>query len=164
MLRPRITPCLLVHQAGLEKTTGFKAHKYVGDPINAVKIFNEKEADELIVLDIDATVNNAEPNYQMIADLAAGTSSRPGRKSEGFMETFRGGDSERVYPLDYALTATKTSRPTRETDRKAIARRSGPRRGTLTSSSGRAGGVRRDSCPSNRGRSGLRCRRTPGRL
>ena len=71
MLRPRITPCLLVHQAGLVKTTGFKAHKYVGDPINAVKIFNEKEADELIVLDIDATVNNAEPNYQMIANLAA---------------------------------------------------------------------------------------------
>ena len=71
MLRPRITPCLLVHKAGLVKTIGFKAHKYVGDPINAVKIFNEKEADELIVLDIDATVNNAEPDYRMIANLAA---------------------------------------------------------------------------------------------
>lgn len=45
--------------------------KYVGDPINAVKIFNEKEADELVVLDIDATVNNAEPDYRMIANLAA---------------------------------------------------------------------------------------------
>lgn len=45
--------------------------KYVGDPINAVKIFNEKDADELIVLDIDATVNNAEPDYRMIANLAA---------------------------------------------------------------------------------------------
>jgi len=53
------------------KTVQFKQHKYVGDPINAVKIFNEKEADELIVLDIDATVQNVEPNYQMIAHLAA---------------------------------------------------------------------------------------------
>lgn len=71
MLRPRITPCLLVHKAGLVKTVGFKTPKYVGDPINAVKIFNEKEADELIILDIDATANNAEPDYQMIANLAA---------------------------------------------------------------------------------------------
>jgi cyclase len=71
MLRPRITPCLLVHKAGLVKTVGFKAPKYVGDPINAVKIFNEKEADELVVLDIDATVNNTEPDYKMIANLAA---------------------------------------------------------------------------------------------
>ncbi len=71
MLRPRITPCLLVHKGGLVKTVGFKAPKYVGDPINAVKIFNEKEVDELVVLDIDATVNNAEPNYRMIANLAA---------------------------------------------------------------------------------------------
>lgn len=71
MLRPRITPCLLVHKGGLVKTVGFKAAKYVGDPINAVKIFNEKEADELVVLDIDATVNNAEPDYRMIANLAA---------------------------------------------------------------------------------------------
>jgi cyclase len=71
MLRPRITACLLVHKGGLVKTVGFKAPKYVGDPINAVKIFNEKEADELVVLDIDATVNNAEPDYRMIANLAA---------------------------------------------------------------------------------------------
>lgn len=71
MLRPRISPCLLVHKGGLVKTVGFKAPQYVGDPINAVKIFNEKEVDELIVLDIDATVNNAEPDYRMIANLAA---------------------------------------------------------------------------------------------
>lgn len=71
MLRPRITPCLLVHQNGLVKTVGFKAPKYVGDPINAVRIFNEKESDELIVFDIDATVNNVEPDYKMIAKLAA---------------------------------------------------------------------------------------------
>ena len=71
MLQPRITPCLLIHKGGLVKTVGFKIPKYVGDPINAVKIFNEKEVDELIVLDIDASVNNSEPNYQMIAKLAA---------------------------------------------------------------------------------------------
>lgn len=71
MLRPRIIPCLLVHQGGLVKTVAFKDPKYVGDPINAVKIFNEKEADELIVLDIDATVNDVEPDYKMIANLAA---------------------------------------------------------------------------------------------
>ena len=71
MLRPRIIPCLLIHKGGLVKTQGFKSAKYVGDPINAVKIFNEKEADELVVLDIDATVNGVEPNYALIAKLAA---------------------------------------------------------------------------------------------
>ncbi|MDT9151262.1 HisA/HisF-related TIM barrel protein, partial [Escherichia coli] len=54
MLRPRIIPCLLIQDSGLVKTVRFKDPKYVGDPINAVKIFNEKEADELIVIDIDA--------------------------------------------------------------------------------------------------------------
>jgi len=71
MLRPRIIPCLLVHKGGLVKTHRFKSPKYVGDPINAVKIFNEKESDELIVFDIDAAVNKAEPNYSLIAKLAA---------------------------------------------------------------------------------------------
>ena len=70
MLYPRITPCLLVHNKGLVKTVKFKDSKYVGDPINAVKIFNEKEVDELIVLDIDATVENREPDYKMIENLA----------------------------------------------------------------------------------------------
>lgn len=71
MLRPRIIPCLLVHKGGLVKTVQFAAPKYVGDPINAVKIFNEKEADELIVLDIDATVAGADPNFRLIAQFAA---------------------------------------------------------------------------------------------
>lgn len=71
MLRPRIIPCILVHDGGLVKTQGFKDPKYVGDPINAVKIFNEKEADELMVLDIDATVNKREPDFNLIAKLAA---------------------------------------------------------------------------------------------
>lgn len=71
MLRPRIIPSLLVHRGGLVKTVGFKEPKYVGDPINAVKIFNEKECDELAVFDIDATVNGVEPDFKLIADLAA---------------------------------------------------------------------------------------------
>jgi cyclase len=71
MLRPRIIPCLLVHNKGLVKTIHFKNRKYVGDPINAVKIFNEKEVDELIVLDIDASVHNREPDFAMIKNLAA---------------------------------------------------------------------------------------------
>lgn len=71
MLRPRIIPCLLIHEGGLVKTVNFKSPKYVGDPINAVKIFNEKETDELIVVDIDATANGAEPDYKLIAHMAA---------------------------------------------------------------------------------------------
>ena len=70
MIRSRVTPCLLVHDGGLVKTVKFKDSKYVGDPINAVRIFNEKEADELIILDIDASVNNVIPDYQMIEHLA----------------------------------------------------------------------------------------------
>jgi len=70
MLYPRIIPCLLVHNGGLIKTVQFKNPKYVGDPINAVKIFNEKEVDELMVLDIDASTNGKEPNYALIENLA----------------------------------------------------------------------------------------------
>ncbi len=71
MLRPRITPCLLLHKGGLVKTQQFKDPKYVGDPINAVRIFNEKEADELMVLDIDASINKVPPDLGLIAKLAA---------------------------------------------------------------------------------------------
>ena len=70
MLRPRIIPCLLVHKGGLIKTQHFKDPKYVGDPINAVKIFNEKESDELIVLDIDATRYGHGPNYELISRIS----------------------------------------------------------------------------------------------
>ena len=70
MLRPRIIPCLLVRNKGLVKTVKFGESKYVGDPINAVRIFNEKEVDELVVLDIDATVKKSEPDYEMIKNLA----------------------------------------------------------------------------------------------
>lgn len=71
MLRPRIIPCLLVKDKGLVKTVNFKDPKYVGDPINAVRIFNEKEVDELMILDIDATAENREPDYKMIEHWAS---------------------------------------------------------------------------------------------
>jgi imidazole glycerol-phosphate synthase subunit HisF len=71
MLRPRIVPCLLVHNGGLVKTVGFDKPKYVGDPLNAVRIFNEKEVDELMVVDIDATAQQREPDYRLIENLAA---------------------------------------------------------------------------------------------
>lgn len=70
MLYPRIIPCLLIHNKGLVKTVKFKDPKYVGDPLNAVRIFNEKEVDELMVIDIDATSNNREPDYKLIQNLA----------------------------------------------------------------------------------------------
>jgi len=71
MLRPRIIPCLLVRDKGLVKTVKFSNAKYIGDPINAVKIFNEKEVDELIVLDIDATACDKKPDFKMIERLAS---------------------------------------------------------------------------------------------
>lgn len=70
MLRPRITPCLLIRNGGLVKTVQFADDKYVGDPINAVKIFNEKEADELIVVDIDASAKGEAPNLRLITQFA----------------------------------------------------------------------------------------------
>jgi cyclase len=70
MLRPRIIPSLLYHDKGLVKTINFKYPKYIGDPINAVRIFNEKEVDELAFFDIDATVLNKEPDYVLIEKLA----------------------------------------------------------------------------------------------
>lgn len=70
MLRPRIIPSLLIQDNGLVKTVNFKNPKYVGDPINAVKIFNEKSVDELAIFDIDATVKDHDPNYSLIERIA----------------------------------------------------------------------------------------------
>lgn len=70
MLRVRVIPVLLLQEGGLVKGQQFKNHKYVGDPINAVKIFNEKEVDELIFLDVSATLNNQEPDFGLVADIA----------------------------------------------------------------------------------------------
>jgi cyclase len=70
MLQVRYIPCLLLKDDGLVKTVNFKNPKYVGDPINTVRIFNEKEVDELIFLDIEATPKNREPNYKLLSEIA----------------------------------------------------------------------------------------------
>jgi cyclase len=70
-LRHRVIPVLLLRGAGLVKTTKFKDAKYVGDPINAVRIFNEKEVDELVFLDIEATVNGRAPNLDTLRNIAS---------------------------------------------------------------------------------------------
>lgn len=70
MRKTRVIPCLLLKNLGLVKTIKFKNPKYVGDPINAVKIFNEKEVDELIFLDITATIENRKPPLKLITQIA----------------------------------------------------------------------------------------------
>jgi cyclase len=67
----RIIPCLLLRNNGLVKTVKFKESTYIGDPINTVKIFNEKEVDEIFFLDIDATRLKKEPPYDLIQNIAS---------------------------------------------------------------------------------------------
>ena len=93
MLNTRIIPSLLLHNAGLVKGAQFKNHKYVGDPINAVKIFNEKEVDELVFLDIDATTQCREPNDELIKDIA----------SEAFMPFSYGGGIKTTKQIEKLL-------------------------------------------------------------
>jgi cyclase len=82
MRRIRVIPALLLNSSGgLVKTVGFGKRTYIGDPINAVKIFNEKGVDELVLLDIDAAKDGREPNFEMIEDIA----------SEAFMPIGYGG-------------------------------------------------------------------------
>ncbi len=81
MLRPRIIPVLLLRRGGLVKTRRFRDSTYVGDPRNAVRIFNEKEVDELAVLDIDATNDGREPDYDLLREIV----------SEAFMPVAYGG-------------------------------------------------------------------------
>jgi cyclase len=101
MLQKRVIPCLLLHKGGLYKTEKFKKPTYIGDPINAIRIFNEKEVDELMFLDIDASVENKEPNYKMIEDIA----------SECFMPLCYGGGVKTVEQMRkiYALGVEKVS-------------------------------------------------------
>ena len=67
----RVMPCLLLRGTGLVKTVGFKDPTYLGDPRNVMKIFNEKEVDELVLLDITATENKREPNYELLLELTS---------------------------------------------------------------------------------------------
>jgi cyclase len=84
VLRSRLIPLLLLSRGRLVKTVRFESPKYVGDPLNVARIFNDKEVDELIVLDIDATRDGREPDFELLEELA----------SECFMPVCYGGESE----------------------------------------------------------------------
>lgn len=86
MLKTRIMPCLLLKDGALVKTIKFKDPSYIGDPINAIRIYNEKEVDELIFLDITATLENRQPPFKMLAEIA----------SECFMPVAYGGGIRRL--------------------------------------------------------------------
>ena len=70
MNKTRVIPVLLLKGKGLYKTVKFKKPKYIGDPINSVKIFNEKEVDELVFLDIDASPSGLNPDFDLLEDIA----------------------------------------------------------------------------------------------
>jgi imidazole glycerol-phosphate synthase subunit HisF len=69
-MRPRVMPCLLISDSLLVKPCKFNNPSYIGDPMNAIKIFNDKEVDELILIDIDATIQQQEPQYELIRSIA----------------------------------------------------------------------------------------------
>lgn len=90
MLRTRVIPCLLLKNTGLVKTKQFKNPRYIGDPINSVRIFNDKEVDELIFLDIVATNENKEPNFELVKQIA----------SEAFMPFAYGGGVRNLFHIE----------------------------------------------------------------
>lgn len=94
MKRVRVIPALLIQKGGLVKSVKFKDHKYIGDPINAVKIFNEKEVDEIVILDISATAEKRGPNIRQIKELA----------SEAFMPMGYGGGITKLEEIKELIT------------------------------------------------------------
>jgi cyclase len=104
-LQPRIIPVLLIHRGGLYKTKRFKNPYYVGDPINAVRIFNDKVVDELLILDIDCSKENREPSYVLIEEIV----------SEAFMPVGYGGGisslaiAQKVFQLGVEKVIINTS-------------------------------------------------------
>lgn len=105
MLRARLIPTLLLKGRGLYKTVKFRNETYVGDPINAVRIFSDKAVDELILLDIDAHRRGDGPNFELIADIA----------SEAFVPLCYGGgvtrldEFERLFKLGIEKVAVNSS-------------------------------------------------------
>lgn len=95
MLNPRVIPCLILRNGGLVKSVKFKDFRYIGDPVNAVRIFNDKEVDELVFLDISCRELGAGPNFELLADIT----------SEAFMPFGYGGgirnldDIKKLYAL-----------------------------------------------------------------
>jgi cyclase len=95
MRRVRVIPTLLIQKGGLVKSMKFKDHKYVGDPMNAVKIFNEKEVDEIVILDISASAENRKPDMKQIATIA----------SEAFMPLAYGGGIKSIDEIKALVSA-----------------------------------------------------------
>lgn len=97
IVRPRVIPCLLIENGNLVKTKQFSKSVYLGDPINAVKIYNEKEVDELCILDIGATIRNERPNFELLEEIA----------SEAFMPLSYGGgihsleDAKEIFKIGF---------------------------------------------------------------
>jgi cyclase len=89
MLKNRVIPCLLLSNGRLVKTRRFKNPVYVGDPINAIRIFNEKEVDELVLLDITASLEKRDPDYDLLKELAG----------ECFMPLAYGGGIKSMYQI-----------------------------------------------------------------
>jgi imidazole glycerol-phosphate synthase subunit HisF len=105
MLRTRVIPCLLLKGRGFYKTTRFKKPVYLGDPINILKIFNDKEVDEIVVLDITATIENKRPSFDLLREMA----------SECFMPLAYGGgitslqDMKTLYELGFEKICLNTA-------------------------------------------------------
>lgn len=95
MERIRVIPILLLKGRGLYKGVKFDKYKYVGDPLNAVKIFNEKEVDELAIFDIEKSAQNKEPNFDLIKDIAC----------ECFMPITYGGGVSKVEHISKLMRA-----------------------------------------------------------
>ena len=90
MLKSRLIPCLLLLDDSLVKTVQFKKEKYVGDPINTIRIFNELEVDELIFLDIRSNIGQNEHNLQLLHQIA----------DECFMPLAYGGGIRDIYSAE----------------------------------------------------------------
>lgn len=105
MLKTRVIPVLLMKNRGLYKGVKFKNHKYVGDPINTVKIFNDKEVDELVLLDIEASKYNRAIDFEFIEEIA----------TEAFMPLAYGGgirsleDAKRLFNIGIEKIILNTS-------------------------------------------------------
>lgn len=94
MLQVRVIPCLLWKDGGLVKTVKFKSPNYIGDAINAIRIFNEKEVDELMILDIEASLKGKKPNIELIRQIA----------SECFMPLCYGGGISTIEDIKSVLS------------------------------------------------------------
>lgn len=93
-MRLRVIPTLLLHGGRLVKSVKFKDYKYIGDPINAVRIFNEKEVDEIAIVDLDATRESRKPNFSQISEIV----------SEAFMPVAYGGGITTVDEIQQILS------------------------------------------------------------